>query len=65
MKALFHDHGTELLKGAVGVGASVLSVLTSMQEGIEYYLRCGALILGMVVSMATLVSIVRGWKKKK
>lgn len=65
MRTLIHDHGTELLKGAVGVGASLLSVLTSMQESIEYYLRCGALVLGMVVSTVTLISIVRGWKKKK
>ena len=65
MKALFADHGCELLKGTVGIMASVLSVLTSFQENVEHYMRVGALAMGMIVSTATLVSIVRGWKKKR
>ena len=65
MKHLFHDHGTEILKGAVGMLASVVSVLTSFQEGVEYYMRLGALAAGMIVSILTAISIVRGWKKKR
>lgn len=65
MKTLFADHGCELLKGTVGIMASVLSVLTSFQENIEHYMRLGALAMGMIVSAATLISIVRGWKKKR
>lgn len=65
MKTIFADHGTEMLKGAVGVMASVLSVLTSFQENVEFYMRLGALTCGMIVSAATFVSIVRGWNKKR
>ena len=65
MKSMMHDHGCELLKGLVGVMASTLSVLTSFQENIEHYMRVGALGLGMIVSSVTIVSIVRGWKKRK
>jgi hypothetical protein len=59
------DHGCELLKGAVGTMASVLSVLTSLQENIEHVFRVSALFGGMVVSFLTAVSIVRGWSKKR
>jgi hypothetical protein len=65
MKQLFADHGTDLLKGAVGIMASVLSVLTSFQENVEYYMRVGALAAGMLVSALTAVSIIRGWNKKQ
>ena len=65
MKAFIADHGCEVMKGAVGIMASVLSVLTSFQENLEFCMRVGALAMGMVVSFATLVSIVRGWKKKR
>tara|TARA_R110000868_G_scaffold82398_2_gene232723 strand:- start:689 stop:877 length:189 start_codon:yes stop_codon:yes gene_type:complete len=59
------ETGCEVLKGAVGVMASVLSVLTSFQENIEYYLRLSALALGMLVSIVTIISIIRGWGAKK
>lgn len=64
MKHFFQDHGTEILKGSVGMLASIVSVLTSFQEAVEYYMRLGALAAGMVVSILTAISIVRGWKKK-
>jgi len=53
------------MKGLVGVMASTLSVLTSFQENVEHYMRVGALAMGMAVSTATVISIVRGWNKKK
>ena len=65
MRTLFADHGIEMLKGAVGLMAPVLGVLTSLQEGVEYYMRLGALAGGMAVSILTAASIVRGWKKKR
>jgi len=65
MKQLFADHGIDLLKGGVGIMASVLSVLTSFQENVEYYMRVGALAAGMLVSALTAVSIIRGWNKKQ
>lgn len=65
MKTLMHDHGMEMLKGAVGLMAPVLGVLTSLQEGVEYYMRLGALAAGMAVSLLTAISIIRGWNKKR
>ena len=65
MRDLIHYHGTEILKGAIGLMAPILGVLTSLQEGVEYYMRLGALSAGMIVSILTAVSIVRGWKKKR
>ena len=64
MRHLFNDHGAELGKGALGVSASVLSVLTSMQEQVEFVMRCISLGVGMLVGILTAISIVRGWKKK-
>jgi high-affinity Fe2+/Pb2+ permease len=45
--------------------ASILGVLTSFQENVEHAMRVGALAAGMIVSILTAVSIVRGWKKKR
>lgn len=59
-----HNHGTELLKGAVGTMASLLGVLTSMQEQVEHAMRCVSLGVGMFVGVLTAVSIIRGWRKK-
>lgn len=63
-KHLFHDHGTDLLKGLGGTGATALSVLTSLQENVEHAMRCFSLGIGALVGILTAVSIVRGWKKK-
>jgi hypothetical protein len=59
-----HQHGCELLKGALGVSSTLLGVLTSLQEGVEYFMRCASLGVGITVGLLTAVSIVRGWKKK-
>ena len=59
-----HDHGSELVKGLLGVGSTMLGVLTSLQESVEYLLRCTSLFIGMTVGVLTAISIVRGWRKK-
>ena len=64
MKTLMHDHGNELLKGALGVCSTMLGVLTSVQENVEYFMRCASLGIGMTVGLLTAISIVRGWRKK-
>lgn len=64
MKELFQNHGTELLKGSVGTMASLLGLLTSMQEQVEHAMRCVSLGVGMLVGILTAISIIRGWKKK-
>ena len=53
------------MKGAIGVLASTLSVLTSMQENVEHVARVASLAGGFVVAVLTAISIVRGWGKKK
>ena len=64
MRTLIHDHGSELVKGLLGVGSTMLGVLTSLQESVEYLLRCTSLFIGMTVGVLTAISIVRGWRKK-
>jgi hypothetical protein len=58
------DHGIELVKGGVGILASLAGVLTSLQENIEYAMRLSSLGIGMIVGILTAISIVKGWKKK-
>ena len=53
------------MKGAIGVLASTLSVLTSLQENVEHVARVASLVGGFVVAVLTAISIVRGWGKKK
>ena len=58
------DHACDIFKGAIGVLSSVLGVLTSLQEQLEYYMRIASLSFGMIVAILTAISIVRGWRKK-
>ena len=64
MRDLFHNHGLEMLKGAVGLLAPMLGVLTSFQENVEYAFRLMSLGGGFLVAILTAISIIRGWKKK-
>lgn len=59
-----NDHVSEVLKGIIGVMSSLLGVLTSLQEQLEYFMRIGSLAFGMVVAILTAISIVRSWRKK-
>ena len=65
MKHLIEHHGCELMKGAIGVMASTLSILTSLQENVEHAARVASLLGGFLVAILTAISIVRGWRKKK
>lgn len=53
-----------MLKGAVGLLAPMLGVLTSFQENVEYAFRLMSLGGGFLVAILTAISIIRGWKKK-
>lgn len=61
---LLSHHGCELIKGGVGIIASLAGVLTSLQENIEYAMRLSSLAIGMIVGILTAISIVKGWRKK-
>lgn len=54
---------TIVLKGIVGIGAPVLAVLTSFQEQLEHWMRVATLGAGFLVSVMTLVSLIRNWNK--
>ena len=58
------EHSNVLCKGVIGVGTNVLAVITSAQEQLEYWLRIGSLILGFTVGILTLISLIRGLRKK-
>jgi hypothetical protein len=49
-------------KGIVGTATPILAVLTSFQEQVEWYLRVAGLIGALIVSILTIVSLLR--KKK-
>lgn len=48
--------------GVIGMVAPLLGVITSFQQDLDYYLRIISLCLGIVVGVASLVSILRNKK---
>lgn len=57
-----HHIFTDILKGAAGLLVNFLALLTSTQEHLEWGLRCLSLIVGIIVGIATVISLLR--KKK-
>jgi 1-deoxy-D-xylulose 5-phosphate reductoisomerase len=60
-----HHHFTTTEKGIIGSAASIGSSALSMFSHIETALRIGGLIIGILVGLATLISVVADIKKKK
>jgi len=52
-----------LTRGTVGTATPILAVLTSFHEQIEWYLRVAGLTGALIVSILTIISLLR--KKKK
>ena len=52
-----------LTRGTVGTATPILAVLTSFQEQIEWYMRVAGLAGALIVSILTILSLLR--KKKK
>ena len=51
-----------LTRGTVGTATPILAVLTSFQEQIEWYMRVAGLAGALIVSILTILSLLR--KKK-
>jgi hypothetical protein len=47
------------LKALVGTVTPIVGVVTSFQEQIEWHLRIASLIVGLLVGIASLVSLIR------
>lgn len=50
---------TDLVKGAIGCGSTMLGIITSNLESIEAWLRVTSLLVGIAVGLATFLSILR------
>ena len=53
------------MKGTVGVVSPALGLAVSRLDVLEQWLRISALVAGITVSVATFVSILHHWRKKK
>lgn len=56
---MMEEHHHTLAKGAVGIGANLLGVITSFQQELEWWLRISSLAVGLVVGLLTAWSIIR------
>lgn len=54
-----------LARGAVGMSATILGVLTSFQEHLEWAVRISASLVGLAIGVLTLVSMVKKLVKVK
>lgn len=52
-----------VLKGMVGAFMPVFGVITSMQDQILWWLRVASLLVGLLVGIATLISIALKWRR--
>lgn len=60
------DHPPAIIcKAIAGFSLNALGLLTSMQENLEWGLRCFSLIVGITVGIVTIFSILRGKRDKK
>jgi uncharacterized membrane protein YccC len=57
-----HSHLYNLINGAVGTVASLLGVISTFQEQLEYGVRITGGIIGILVGLITLYNFIR--KKK-
>jgi hypothetical protein len=60
-----HDPHTIIAKAITGLGVNALALITSMQEHLEWGLRCLSLLVGITVGFVTIFSILRGKRPKK
>lgn len=59
-----HEHGVSLIKGAGGIAAVVLGLVSSWQAELEWFLRVISLLVGIGVGLATIWSIMRGRRSR-
>jgi hypothetical protein len=52
----------DFIYGFCGTFAPIVAVVTSYQEQVEFNLRIGSLLLGMLASIAYIISVIRKTK---
>lgn len=60
---LLHEHAADISKALVSTGISAVAVISSFQEQLESWLRICSLVGAIIVSVLTVVSIVRKARK--
>ena len=55
--------GSSIVRGFTGVVAPMLAIVTSFQTELEWWLRVGALLSGICVSVLSIVSLIRNMRK--
>ena len=61
----WHHHFTTTEKGVIGTATSIGSSAFSMLPHLEATLRIGGLIIGILVGLATLISVLHDIRKKR
>jgi len=61
----FHHHLTTTEKGVIGTATSIGSSVVSMLPTLESTLRIAGLCIGILVGLATLVSVLHDIRKKQ
>jgi hypothetical protein len=61
----WHHHFTTTEKGVIGTATSIGSSVFSMLPHLEATLRIGGLIIGILVGLATLISVLHDIRKKR
>lgn len=56
---IIHQNITDLIKGLIGCGSSLLALIASNLETLEAWLRIASLLTGIAVGIATIISIHR------
>lgn len=61
----WHNHFSTTEKGVIGTATSIGSSAFSMLPHLEATLRIGGLIIGILVGLATLISVLHDIRKKR
>lgn len=65
IKNFFEDHSAQLIKGSVGMSATLGSVGVSTIQEIELWLRISSLCIGIIVGLLTAWSIFKKNRDKQ
>jgi hypothetical protein len=57
------DANASMLRGFTGVVAPILAIVTSFQTELEWWLRVTALVAGILVSLLSIVSLLKNLRK--
>ncbi len=52
------------IRGIVGTASPLLGVVTSLQEQIEWHLRIGSLVVGLLVGLLSMITMIRKLRRR-